>query len=156
MDATVDQDGDKMNATTDTALMTEAELVADYMAKGWNKFDARKFAANKMDDRRLAAAKAAAKLAADLKATPDSERVLIVGDTYPIKAKIADLGGKWDAARKGWMVPAVVADQIRAMLPAAKPVVMPYTCSSCGCGFSLVTMKRGGYVGTGTDRYCGC
>ncbi|MEI8109310.1 MAG: hypothetical protein WCI46_15965, partial [Verrucomicrobiota bacterium] len=31
---------------------------------------------------------------------------LIVGNTYPVKDQIKALGGKWNAASKGWLVPA--------------------------------------------------
>lgn len=27
------------------------------------------------------------------------------GNTYPVRAEIAKLGGRWDSERKGWIVP---------------------------------------------------
>lgn len=37
--------------------------------------------------------------------------VLITGNTYPVKDQLKALGGRWDAAAKGWRVPANKADE---------------------------------------------
>ena len=42
-------------------------------------------------------------------------RVAVTGNTYPVKDQIKALGGRWDAARKAWMVPANRADEARAL-----------------------------------------
>lgn len=45
--------------------------------------------------------------------------VLITGNTYPVKDALRALGGTWDAAAKGWRVPADKADAARKLLPTA-------------------------------------
>lgn len=57
---------------------------------------------------------------------------LITGNTYPVKEQIKALGGKWDAAAKGWRVPAHLADQARALVSGAKPSGKPAG-KKCGC-----------------------
>ena len=42
--------------------------------------------------------------------------VAITGNTYPVKDQIKALGGRWDAARKAWMVPADRADAARRLV----------------------------------------
>jgi hypothetical protein len=44
---------------------------------------------------------------------------LITGNTYPVKDQIKALGGRWDAAAKGWRVPAESADQARSLVSGA-------------------------------------
>jgi len=42
---------------------------------------------------------------------------LITGNTYPVRAQLAAMGGRWDATRKGWLVPDDRAAEARALLP---------------------------------------
>jgi hypothetical protein len=49
------------------------------------------------------------------------ETVLITGNTYPVKDDLKGLGAKWDAAAKGWRVPADKADAARALVAGATP-----------------------------------
>lgn len=45
--------------------------------------------------------------------------VLVTGNTYPVKDSIKALGGRWDAANKGWRVPADKADRAKALVSGA-------------------------------------
>jgi hypothetical protein len=45
--------------------------------------------------------------------------VLVTGNTYPVKDSIKALGGRWDAAAKGWRVPAAQADKARSLVAGA-------------------------------------
>ena len=47
--------------------------------------------------------------------------VLVTGNTFPVKDALKGLGGKWDAAAKGWRVPADKADAARALVAGATP-----------------------------------
>lgn len=38
------------------------------------------------------------------------ERVVITGNTYPVKEQLKELGGRWDPDLKGWSVPKASAD----------------------------------------------
>lgn len=38
-------------------------------------------------------------------ATPAPEMVLVTGNTFPVKDKLKEMGGKWDPEAKGWRVP---------------------------------------------------
>ncbi len=40
-----------------------------------------------------------------------TESVLITGNTYHVRAELKALGGRWDAKRKGWLVPADKAER---------------------------------------------
>lgn len=42
--------------------------------------------------------------------------ILVTGDTYPHREALRALGGRWNPARKGWMVPEDVADRARALV----------------------------------------
>lgn len=66
---------------------------------------------------------------------------LITGNTFAVKDQIKDMGGKWDAALKGWMVPDEKADQVRALVgggerprcaqqPGSRRAGL---CKTCGC-----------------------
>lgn len=72
----------------------------------------------------------------------------INGNTYPVKDKLRAIGGKWDAARKCWLVPDNRADEARKLVanaPASqRPSKPKSTCYSCGCEFY------------GYGDYCGC
>ncbi len=57
----------------------------------------------------------------------------IVGNTYPVREKIKQLGGKWDAERKAWMVPDGRASEARSLVehaPAEQRT--PGKCAKCG------------------------
>lgn len=51
--------------------------------------------------------------------TTTTERVAITGNTYPVRAALAMLGGVWDAAARAWMVPADKAEEARRFVAAA-------------------------------------
>ena len=44
---------------------------------------------------------------------------LITGNTYPVRDAIKALGGRWDAANKGWRVPLDKAEQAAALVRGA-------------------------------------
>lgn len=44
---------------------------------------------------------------------------LITGNTYPVKDKLKALGGRWNAARKGWMVPDEKAAEAKQLVDSA-------------------------------------
>lgn len=46
-------------------------------------------------------------------------RVAIAGNTYAVKAEIKALGGRWDAEKRAWMVPAERADEARKLVSSA-------------------------------------
>lgn len=46
----------------------------------------------------------------------NSTTVLVTGNTFPVKEQIKALGGRWDAANKGWRVPADKADRAKAIV----------------------------------------
>lgn len=47
-------------------------------------------------------------------------RVLITGNTYPVKDQIKAMGGRWDPVARGWTVVARKADEARALVAAAQ------------------------------------
>jgi hypothetical protein len=49
--------------------------------------------------------------------------VLITGNTFPVKEQLKALGGRWDAAARGWRVPADRADEARRLV--GRPDVTP-------------------------------
>lgn len=49
---------------------------------------------------------------------------LITGNTYPVRAELKALGGTWDKARQGWLVPDDQAGEARAIVGAA-PAAAP-------------------------------
>lgn len=49
--------------------------------------------------------------------------VLITGNTYPHKEALKSMGGRWDAAAKGWRVPEGRADEARALVGGNRPAV---------------------------------
>ena len=66
---------------------------------------------------------------------------MITGNTYPVRDKLAAMGGRWVPALKGWNVPESRADEARALV-ASTPAVskrgtttarQPRTCKDCGC-----------------------
>jgi hypothetical protein len=51
--------------------------------------------------------------------------VLITGNTYPVKDEIKELGGRWNAAEQGWMVPLENSDRARALVASAPVKAKP-------------------------------
>lgn len=49
-----------------------------------------------------------------------TETVLITGNTFPVKESLKALGGRWNAAAKGWDVPADKADEAKALVGPAR------------------------------------
>lgn len=62
--------------------------------------------------------------------------VAITGNTYPVKDQIKALGGRWNADRKAWMVPANQAAQAQALVSRAPKQV-----------YSLNSGSRRGFSG---------
>lgn len=74
--------------------------------------------------------------------------VLITGNTYPVRAQLKTLGGRWDSVAKGWLVPDDKAEQARKLVgtPAVaarspntssfRPYGRHGICAACGddCG----------------------
>lgn len=60
-------------------------------------------------------------------------RVLITGNTYPVREQLKMLGARWDAGSKGWLVSADKVEEARALVAgaASKPFVRT-TCRTCG------------------------
>jgi len=44
---------------------------------------------------------------------------LVTGNTYPVKDELKALGARWDAANKGWRVPAAKAAEAQALVAGA-------------------------------------
>lgn len=44
--------------------------------------------------------------------------VTIIGNTYPVRDRLKALGGRWNAAARGWDVPADREAEARAIVPA--------------------------------------
>jgi hypothetical protein len=72
----------------------------------------------------------------------------ITGNTFPVRDQLKALGGRWDAARKCWMVPDDKAEEASRLLfpasgmnarrlvtggPTTYPRRGPRTCKDCGC-----------------------
>jgi len=51
--------------------------------------------------------------------------ILVTGNTYPVKEQLKALGGRWDAASKGWRVPATKATAARALVAVPVKVATP-------------------------------
>lgn len=47
--------------------------------------------------------------------------VLVTGNTYPVKEQIKALGGTWNKAGQGWLVPEINADAAKALVANAGP-----------------------------------
>lgn len=43
----------------------------------------------------------------------------IDGNTYPVRTRLAALGGRWDSRAKAWMVPEDKAEQAKALVASA-------------------------------------
>lgn len=46
----------------------------------------------------------------------------VSGNTYPVKEQLKALGGRWDAARKCWMIPDENADKAFALVQSVTPI----------------------------------
>ncbi len=85
--------------------------------------------------------------------------VLVTGNTYPVKDSIKGLGGRWDAAAKGWRVPAAKAAQAQALVAGApksapRAAASSYRLNYRGAGSAA---KVAGYSSYCTGRSgCGC
>jgi hypothetical protein len=80
--------------------------------------------------------------------TATTTTVLIVGNTFPVKDQIKSLGGRWDAAAKGWRVPAAVAAKAQALVSGAvkgpyRAAQCPPVCVRCGGRLDAYTQRRG-------------
>lgn len=75
----------------------------------------------------------------------NTSTVLVTGNTYPVKDSIKALGGRWDAAAKGWRVPADKADSAKALVASGRqptprqPLARSYgrprgRWTGCSCG----------------------
>jgi hypothetical protein len=66
------------------------------------------------------------------------DMVEIRGNTYPHREALRAMGGKWNAAKQCWMVPADKADEARALVPAKACGTRPNhgraprVCKTCG------------------------
>jgi hypothetical protein len=47
--------------------------------------------------------------------------ITITGNTYPVKEKLKELGGRWNSKAQGWDVPDDKADAARSIVAAAPP-----------------------------------
>lgn len=47
--------------------------------------------------------------------------ITITGNTFPVKEQIKALGGRWNRIMQGWDVPAINADEARALVERAGP-----------------------------------
>lgn len=97
-----------------------------------------------------------------------SNLVLITGNTYPVKDSLKALGGRWDAANKGWRVPESKAAEARALVAGAPKA--SHSPARRGSNwdpnrFNGYGRRRGGYVKScisggncssiGSGRSCG-
>lgn len=48
-----------------------------------------------------------------------NDMVLVTGNTYPVKDQLKQLGAKWDAANKGWLVPSAKLADAQALVANA-------------------------------------
>jgi hypothetical protein len=80
----------------------------------------------------------ATEIAQQREAAATETQVAIEGNTYPVRDQLRAMGGRWDAARKVWMVPASRADEARALVPARTArrgaARQRGTWTGCSCG----------------------
>jgi hypothetical protein len=70
-------------------------------------------------------------------ATATSTTVLITGNTYPVKDALKAIGGRWDAASKGWRVPAAKAAEAKTLVAGGGSPSRSYRPTKCRiCGHS--------------------
>lgn len=74
--------------------------------------------------------------------------VAITGNTYPVRGKLYELGGRWDAEVKAWIVPENKADEAMAIVngtPKQTNKFRPTKCAVCGAQASrYVPIYRSG------------
>lgn len=76
----------------------------------------------------------------------------ITGNTYPVKDQIRALGGRWNAARKAWMVPDDVAAQAAALV--AETPSRRYSPRGRNYGSSYTRFSSGAEVYTNRNGRC--
>lgn len=91
----------------------------------------------------LAAASAAPKA---YEPAAGEELVAVDGNTYPVRDRLRELGGRWNAASKVWMVPASQTEAARAAVAAAPPKRARSGGIYAADKFNGYGRKRGGYV----------
>jgi len=92
-----------------------------------------------------------------------SATVLITGNTFPVKDSIRALGGRWDAAARGWRVPAARAAEAEALVSgagakSASPNYDPTKFNGYGArrgGFRKACISGGNCSSFGSGRSCG-
>ena len=67
--------------------------------------------------------------------TTTAATVLVTGNTYPVKDSLKALGARWDAAAKGWRVPADKAEAARALVSGTAPKAPTRTTAWSPCGY---------------------
>lgn len=72
--------------------------------------------------------------------------VAITGNTYPVKDQIKALGGRWNAERKAWMVPADRAAEAQALVSRAPKQSYSRSRNYDPQRFNGYGVRRGGYV----------
>lgn len=78
--------------------------------------------------------------------------VAITGNTFPVKDQLKALGGRWDADRKAWMVPA--ANAAAAQTLVAKAPKQPYRGRYDPNKFHGYGARHGGYTRRNEDDEC--
>jgi hypothetical protein len=66
--------------------------------------------------------------------------VAITGNTFPVKDEIKQLGGKWDANQKAWMVPLEKAAEAQKLVAGA-PKSAPRCGNNSGWGYDGAARK---------------
>jgi hypothetical protein len=82
-----------------------------------------------------------------------SDTTLICGNTYPVKDALRAIGGRWDAALKGWRVPAAKAAEAQALVSGAAKSTVVTTAGKCAkCGRACKPQYRTCYDCSSTSR----
>jgi hypothetical protein len=77
--------------------------------------------------------------------------VLVTGNTYPVKDRLKQLGGRWNPEKKGWEVPDAQASAAKAIVAGGSATPLSHThknrawggkCREKGCSSAAV---RDGY-----------
>lgn len=74
-----------------------------------------------------------------------TQTVLVTGNTYPVKDALKAMGARWDAANKGWRVPALKAAEAQALVARA-PKSAPRASNYDASRFNGYGARRGGFV----------
>jgi len=56
------------------------------------------------------------KLASDVTIKPYKDGLIVCGNTYPIRTKLKEAGGKWNKFQVGWMFPKSKKTELESML----------------------------------------